>query len=81
MDIERQKTRVSHLTKEIDLLARHDKRNAWVKKRMMENLRKAKLMEAGALFEQAGILDRYDGNAVLSLLEKEKENITRNMEE
>ena len=80
MDMERQKARVANLLKEIDLLSRHDNRNACIKTLMEKKLHSAKLIEAGKLFEEVGILDTYDSAAVLHLLEKEKEKIVKKVE-
>ena len=80
MDVERKKLRVSNILKEIDLLSRHDRRNACIKSRMEKVLHSAKLMEAGKLFEQAGLLDCYDSAAVLHLLEKNREIIKKSGE-
>ncbi len=81
MDVERQKLRVSNILKEIDLLSRHDRRNACLKAQVEMKLHSAKLMEAGKLFEQAGILDSYDSVAVLHLLEKYRSEIIKKSEE
>lgn len=76
MDIKRKQEQLNNLLDKIELLDRYDKRNLQIEKMLSKEVRMKKLIKAGCIFEQAGILDSYDEHATLCLLTNNKETIT-----
>ncbi len=80
MDVERQKMKLASILKEIDLLSRYDKRNAYIRQKLEQGIYVKRLIAAGKLLDQAGILETYDNDKVLQLLTEHKDSIIKAQE-
>lgn len=80
MDVERQKMKLASILKEIDLLSRYDKRNAYIRQKLEQGIYVRRLIAAGKLLDQAGILETYDNDKVLQLLTEHKDSIIKAQE-
>lgn len=80
MDVERQKMKLASILKEIDLLSRYDKRNAYIRQKLEQGIYVKRLIAAGKLLDQAGILETYDNDKVLRLLTEHKDSIIKAQE-
>ena len=80
MDVERQKMKLASILKEIDVLSRYDKRNAYIRQKLEQGIYVKRLIAAGKLLDQAGILETYDNDKVLQLLTEHKDSIIKAQE-
>ena len=75
MSIEEKQKKLARIEQEIDVLNRYDQRNLQIQKMLGKRIYVKKLIQAGKLFEEVGILDNYDRTATISLLSAHKEKI------
>lgn len=66
--IDKKKEALENINKNLAKMQKDLKRREWSIKKMMDKDRLNKLIEAGKLFEEAGILDSYDREAALRVL-------------
>lgn len=78
MSIEEKQKKLARIEQEIDVLNRYDQRNLQIQKMLGKRIYVKKLIQAGKLFEEVGILDNYDRTATISLLSANKEKIILN---
>ena len=78
MRIEEKQKKLARIEQEIDVLNRYDQRNLQIQKMLGKRIYVKKLIQAGKLFEEVGILDNYDRTATISLLSANKEKIILN---
>ena len=78
MSIEEKQKKLARIEQEIDVLNRYDQRNLQIQKMLGKRIYVKKLIQAGKLFEEVGILDNYDRAATISLLSANKEKIILN---
>ena len=78
MSIEEKQKKLARIEQEIDVLNRYDQRNLQIQKMLGKRIYVKKLIQAGKLFEEVGILDNYNRTATISLLSANKEKIILN---